>query len=1787
MYPKAVRPAGSRVIAVLIAFLFSLCSADAQILWDGGAGSSLWSGSQNWKPNGVPISSEDVILDNSEQSFTNRNIIYNAAVGANTTINSLRIGNPSTLAATNSLLITTNLTVSTDVNLVASNGLVRLVLGAGATNTIINGTLTVTNSGSGVSLVTVSNATSLRAGTLSLAGQFSNSGTVNITNAFIQRGGNYSQSGGLLIVGPGGIIVGSNSSSSSMTFSNGAVVTNAGQFVVGSAATANSNSVLMTGPGTVMTMTSAAPLVIGSNGSFNTLTLSNSASVTAGGLIQVGALAGASNNTLTVTDSGTLLGGGNEIWVGSSGMSNTMRILNGATVTNSSWVQVGRNAAGKYNTLVVSGAGSVLSNAANGILVGNGGLGNLAIITNGAYVVTPMLALGWGASGVSNTAIIGGTGTQVRAIGSGITVGTNSAFNTLTIASGAVVTNLGRTVVGGSAGATGNFLLVTDAGTYLTNAGQLRVGDFASQNMMVISNGATVLNAGVGFIGAVAGANNNTVLVTGSGSLWRNAGDLNVGFAGSSNQLLIAGGVVAATNLVVGSGAGSVGNLLAISGGSLYVTNTARGGALDVRRGGFTLSGGTAVVNRLYLTNGASSPFTFSAGTLAVGGSAVSNGSAFLVGNGASAATLRLMGGTHSFANGLIITNNAILTGTGLINGMLNLQGGAKLGGDGTSGTLTVNNDTYWFGDASYDWEVNNFTGTAGTTNGWDLLQINAGLILTNVSVANPFKVNLVTIQPGTGTPGAAANWSEVNGSWVIIRASNGIVNFSPTTYGIDTTGFQNDFAGSFGLQVSGSTNLLLTYSAPDIWTNGVGGNWSVGGNWLAGTAPTGSLSAAILFRGNGVATNNNPGAFTLNHLTFQLGPGSNQTLRGGNLVFGETFSAPRIDQDSNGVARIENNMIFSNTVTISVTGNGSLALNGDISGTNFNKTGGSLLGLYGNNTFTGPVSISGLLNYTNTSAFGAAGNVITLDGATVQITNTFSESRAFALANGVGVDVNAGNTYTLTGGLLGAGDLTKTNGGTLVLTGNSALGGSVYVSGGALTISGGGTLTNGSGILGFGAGSSSSLVTVSGAGSLWNNTNELDVGYSGSGNQLVITNGGRVAAAQVIVGRNSGSQSNLVLLSGGNLVATSGSGLDIRRGAFVNANQSTSSVNNLTLGAAAVITNDATSTFYIAGLFDNQSTNNQANNNWSGRWVFSGTITQRVEMASNPQTGFSNTNFYFGTLSVGDPLTGSNAFVMLVDTRTNTAGAGSEILVASNLTVATAGSTLDLNSRTALVLNLSNTGTIQQVNGGGTLGAINAVNTFTNQGRIFVANGSLMQFSNSFVNAASGTIFLRNGSILTNFISGSTLTNYGTIEGVGTLKMTVGNEGTIQASGGVLRLSGGFTNSGGAGGGPVNAGLLQALGGGSELVVNSGFTNLGTINLAAGTVTVSRIVNQNLVSGYGAFNAALDNSARVTNDSGGLMTFALPVVNRTNGSIIARGSSSFSFGGAFNNAGGLVRVADQSLATFNAVVTNLVNSRIEVANQSRLTFNAGVTNFGHISVLGPSTAVFNGNLLLGPSGIITASATNSVIFMRSNFFNFSTNNMAFDMRNATVIFGDAGTLPDGSAQNAELFGVAGTNKGATWDGFNNNFAVHEIIVTNLAKFTNPLDDNQDTNNALYVDILHVYDNVNLHINHITVYVSGMFINDQIGQTFTYDSTAAYNHMLTSTYPDLPLMKLTIGPDAAIIFLAAIPEPSTAALFGAGVLFLAGRRRRKPPQRADFKSLDRPPPHSACRGPSS
>jgi T5SS/PEP-CTERM-associated repeat protein len=384
------------------------------------------------------------------------------------------------------------------------------------------------------------------------------------------------------------------------------------------------------------------------------LTIESSGIFSNAGFAYLGYDFGSSNNNVLVSGAGSALASlaGGPI-VGNFGAANTMMISNGGCVIGLHG-SVGKFASSSNNAVFVTGSGSVWSNTAGALSIGDTGSGNRVVISDGGKLLEHDGAL---------------------------TIGNFGAANSLVISNGGMVVDTSATVAN-SSGSSNNSILVTDPGSVWSNSSSLIIGLQSAGHSLVISNGGQVVNgnSGLGTGFGVGGSRSITVLVTGANSLWRNDGTLNIsgkgtgnklivadggqvlstyaivgglgppnsvlltnggvwqssalviGYQGSSNSLVILDGTLTTTNVLVGVNSPTCNNWVELDSGSVTVTNATADATFEVRQGKLILNGGTLQVDRFVMTN-ACAQFVRTGGTLLYG-TAVLDPNASAVGDG-------------------------------------------------------------------------------------------------------------------------------------------------------------------------------------------------------------------------------------------------------------------------------------------------------------------------------------------------------------------------------------------------------------------------------------------------------------------------------------------------------------------------------------------------------------------------------------------------------------------------------------------------------------------------------------------------------------------------------------------------------------------------------------------------------------------------------------------------------------------------------------------------------------------------------------------------------------------------------------------------------------------------------------------------------------------------------------------------------------------------------------------------------------------------------------------------
>ena len=941
----------------------------------------------------------------------------------------------------------------------------------------------------------------------------------------------------------GTYVVGSNTFFNTLRIISTGILSNGSGFV-GYETLASNNTVLVSDTGSRWTNRFDIFLGIGSTG--NRLVVSNQGAVfSRNGYL--GFNTGGSNNGALVSNTGSVWRVSTNLFVGYFTPGNSLIVSNGATVFDLAGTIGFTNAPG--NRAWVGGGGSVWSNAFN-LFVGYHNAGNELVVTNGGTVFSGDGYVGAAVGGSNNTATITGSGSVWRSTNT-LNVGYLGSSNALFITGGGKVIDQSG-YVGTNAVSTGNWVLVAGSGSIWSNTANLFIGHRGSDNQLVITNGATVIDAagtlgftntsvrnmafidgagsawsnavfcyigyfgagnqlivsngatlfsGTGFIGAGNIASNNTATITGSGSTWANTNFLNVGFVGSSNKLVIAdGGRASSPETRIGFDPLAGNNVALVTGPGAVLSNSVN---TIVGYGGTSnqliVAAGGAVfdqVGNVGYTNQSSRNIA----TVTGSGSVWSNTTTMYVGFKSASNQLVVADGGKVFDNegyigaNLPASNNyAIVTGPGsLWENVANLYVGYM----GTNNQLTVADG----GVASA------FAGTIG----FDVLSPRSTVLVTDPS--SLYSNGLYT-------------YVGYNGAFNQLIVSNG---------GAARSGI--GYIGAFNLA---SNNAVTITGTGSLWTvtNLVYVGYSGDRNSLSilngGTVR--SLAGQIGFDTTTVSNTvivSGPGSLWSNSLTVMvgvLGVANTLIITNGGVVY-----------DNGG--GIGSTAATSNNLAI-VTGAGSVWSN--VNGVTVGAGGRSnRLVIANGGKVTGPSHSIGSSGSTNNSALVTGPGSVWMTGTNfsdeITVGNS-SRGNSLVISNGGAAisrqgiigDSSFGTGFFNTGIVNGVSSVWSN-------TGTFSIG--IYGYRNHLTITNGGALYDTEGILGagaFGSGSNNTAL-VTGPGSLWDNTGSLTLGLGGNSNRLTVANLGKVTAANLFIGDGGSTIGNQLILSNGLVEAAS-----------------------------------------------------------------------------------------------------------------------------------------------------------------------------------------------------------------------------------------------------------------------------------------------------------------------------------------------------------------------------------------------------------------------------------------------------------------------------------------------------------------------------------------------------------------------------------------------------------------------------------------------------------------------
>lgn len=237
-------------------------------------------------------------------------------------------------------------------------------------------------------------------------------------------------------------------------------------------------------------------------------------------------------------------------------------------------------------------------------------------------------------------------------------------------------------------------------------------------------------------------------------------------------------------------------------------------------------------------------------GTLVIGGTGNLSGDTTV-----NAGTLEVNGAIA--ASDVTVNDGAVLSGSGSVGGIVLNLGGTVSPGN-SPGTIYSTN-VVWNPGGNYLWQIHNAAGTAGSTNGWDLVSVTNGgtLELGALDASNRFNIDLWSlsgINPDANGP--ALNFDNTQSyRWTILTAEGGIVDFATNKFNLilfatnGSAGWANNLGSGFiTIDVQGN-NLDLVFD-PNTGPSGV----PEPGTWAAAALLLGAAGYVRWRRGSRVA---------------------------------------------------------------------------------------------------------------------------------------------------------------------------------------------------------------------------------------------------------------------------------------------------------------------------------------------------------------------------------------------------------------------------------------------------------------------------------------------------------------------------------------------------------------------------------------------------------------------------------------------------------------------------------------------------------------------------------------------------------------------------------------------------------------------------------------------------------------------------------------------------------------------------------------------------------------------
>jgi len=1012
------------------------------------------------------------------------------------------------------------------------------------------------------------------------------------------------------------------------------------------------------------------------------------------------------------------------------------------------------------------------------------------------------------------------------------------------------------------------------------------------------------------------------------------------------------------------------------------------------------------------------------------------NGGLLLGGDQSVSRTLTIAG-TNTGANTLnwnltngssggVVTLNKTGSGTWRVSGSGNFSGGV----DVRQGTIEISSasQTASFGSGTiriYDGATFKNSGTTprgfftnsfnlGGTNNMDQLVISGATTLTNDPVLNTILTN------NTGLEFTANGIGESGGPRSLRKTGVGALTLSASnSYSGGTTlslGFLN-VTGTGTLGASGST-VTITGGTLDLGnTSQTNGTFTIGGGVLTnGTmnatsfALTNAGTVSAVLAGSGALTKSGAGTATLS--------GAN-TYSGGTLVSMGTL----VGDSTSLQGLITNNA----TVTFNQATNGTYS--GVMSGTGLlSKTNSGSLPLFGANSYSGGTLVS-------------AGTLI---GDTTSLQRS--------ITNNASVTFNQSTNGTYAGVMSGTGLLSKTNSGTLILSGANSYDGVTAVNAGVLNIQNGSAL-----------GSTTGGTTVAAGAQL-----QLQGGITVGNEALALTLGdGTTATLRNISGNNiyngaitfSGSGINRIDSDTGTLTLSSfANGLSSTRSLLVGGAGNTTLSGSFTGSSSGTLTKDGAGTLTLAatnfqingGIIVNAGTLALGTNNAVGA-----TTDVTVNAGTLSITSYNNT---MGAVTVtnGGRITGltgiltGSSYASGVVGATNTiganlAGTGGLTLTGNNNTTVLSGSntysgdTL-LNSTTSTNMTLRVTSTTALSTNSSISGSTSILRTPT-------------------LDLAAGNYVLqayKSGNLNFMATNGNATFTFTNVAANATANDMTGGSKEIYASNVNIAFAGGMDITG-------NQNKTATYSGNSDFTFNGGITNANntfTNNVEFATTGMVTLNASNNYNGLTTFSSAGGTLVLGNNNALGATNIGTIISDGAaldlNGKEIS--DEALTIQGTGVSSGGAIKNSSANAATWSGAVTLNTNTTVNVTNGA-ITISGAVgeantasltkAGTGLLTLLGANT--YSGGTLVSAGTLIgdTTSLQRTITNNGTVTFNQATNGTYSGVMSGTGLLSktNSGTLTLSGAN--AYSGATTVNQGTLLVAANGSIASSSLATVN------------------------------------------------------------------------------------------------------------------------------------------